>query len=77
MPSLKAADAATILLSAACSRNVPGSAGGDAEAVVVYTRNGWSQAERDRCYHMAKGSELMPYTLPANVTSVKTEKPFL
>ena len=43
----------------------------------MYIANGWSQAERDQYYHLAEGSELMPYKLVANLKSVKTGKPFL
>jgi hypothetical protein len=39
--------------------------------------NGWSGAERAEYYHLAEGSELMPYDLLANLKSVKTGKPFL
>ena len=44
---------------------------------MIYTANGWSQAERDRYYHLEEGSELMPYALLARLNSVKTGKPFL
>jgi len=47
-----------------------------AEAV-VWSQNGWSDAERAEFHHLAEGSELMPYALLANVVSVKTGKPFL
>ena len=39
--------------------------------------NGWSYAERTEFYHLPEGSELMPYAVLANITSVKTGKPFL
>jgi hypothetical protein len=49
MPSLKAADACdNPVVHRLLTEFFSGSAGGDAEAVVVHTRNGWSQAERDR-----------------------------
>ena len=48
-----------------------------AEASVLYLSNGWSAAERDQYYHLAEGSELMPYALLANVQSTVTGKPFL
>jgi mono/diheme cytochrome c family protein len=43
----------------------------------AWSQNGWSNAERAEYYHLAEGSELMPYALLANVVSVKTGKPFL
>ena len=46
-------------------------------AAVIYSANGWTQTERDQYYHLAEGSELMPYALLANLKSVKTGKPFL
>ena len=46
-------------------------------AAVIYSANGWTQAERDQYYHLAEGSELMPYALLANLKSAKTGKPFL
>ena len=39
--------------------------------------NGWNYAERAEYYHLPEGSELMPYVVLANITSVKTGKPFL
>ena len=39
---------------------------------IVYSANGWSQAERDQYYHLAEGSELIPYALLANLQSTKT-----
>jgi hypothetical protein len=47
------------------------------ETPVVYSANGWSAAQRAQFYHLAEGSELMPYAVLANVTSVATGKPFL
>ena len=47
------------------------------EAPIVYSSNGWSDAERAEFYHLPEGSELMPYALLANLMSVKTGKPFL
>jgi mono/diheme cytochrome c family protein len=44
---------------------------------ITYSSNGWSQAERDQYYHLAEGSELMPYALLANLQSTKTGAPFL
>jgi hypothetical protein len=61
---------------AACSRK--SSEHPAASAVeVVYSANGWSQAERDQYYHLAEGSELIPYALLVNLQSVKTNAPFL
>jgi hypothetical protein len=48
-----------------------------AEQAVIYSGNGWSQGERDEYYHLAEGSELMPYALLANLKSSVTGKPFL
>jgi mono/diheme cytochrome c family protein len=60
----------------ACSRK--GSEQPAASALdVIYSANGWSQAERDQYYHLAEGSELMPYALLANLQSTKTGAPFL
>jgi mono/diheme cytochrome c family protein len=44
---------------------------------VVWSQNGWSDAERTQYHHLAEGSEIMPYVLLANVVSLKTGKPFL
>jgi hypothetical protein len=44
---------------------------------VVWSQNGWSDAERAEYHHLAEGSELMWYELLANIVSVKTGKPFL
>jgi hypothetical protein len=43
----------------------------------VWSGNGWSAEERAQYYHLAEGSELMPYQLLANLISSKTGKPFL
>jgi mono/diheme cytochrome c family protein len=43
----------------------------------AWSANGWSGAERAEYYHLPEGSELMPYAIVANLTSVKTGKPFL
>jgi hypothetical protein len=44
---------------------------------VVWSQNGWSNAERAEYHHLPEGSELMPYVVLANLISVKTGKPFL
>jgi mono/diheme cytochrome c family protein len=68
--------AAASLCFAACSRK--GSDQPAAKAAdVIYSANGWTQAERDQYYHLAEGSELIPYTLLANLESSKTHAPFL
>jgi hypothetical protein len=67
---------AAVLSIAGCSRK-PAEAPPSVEANVVYSDNGWSQAERDQYYHLAEGSELMPYALIANLKSTTTGKPFL
>jgi mono/diheme cytochrome c family protein len=61
---------------AACSRK---SAEQPAASAVdlIYSDNGWSQAERDEYYHLAEGSELISYVLLANLQSTKTGAPFL
>jgi hypothetical protein len=64
------------ILIAACSRKYAEPPAGDG-ATLTYLANGWSQAERDRYYHLAEGSELMPYALLANLKSAATGKPFL
>src|SRR5258708_15472948 len=62
----------------ACSGNKPDEpASKSREAPIVYSSNGWSETERAEYYHLPEGSELMPYALLANLTSVKTGKPFL
>ena len=61
----------------ACARKGPPESARETNAAVIYAANGWSQPERDQYYHLAEGSELMPYTLLASLTSVKTGKPFL
>ncbi len=70
--------AAALVLLAGCGRKTPEQSTGASEiTAIAYSANGWSQAERDQYYHLAEGSELMPYALLANLTSVKTGKPFL
>ena len=66
-----------LLLTAACSSQKTAPSASKAAAPVVYSANGWSAAERAEFYHLAEGSELMPYALLANIVSVKTGKPFL
>jgi len=77
MPILRAMTvyAACIML-AGCSRKTAEDSSGK-ETEVIYVANGWSQAERDQYYHLAEGSELMPYALLANLESIKDGKPFL
>ena len=69
--------AAGFLFLTACTRKAPETSEEQSKAAVIYTSNGWSQAERDRYYHLPEGSELMPYMLLANLKSSKTGKPFL
>ncbi len=66
-----------LLLLAACSRKATEQPAASADNVIIYSANGWSQAERDQYYHLAEGSELMLYSLLANLQSIKTGKPFL
>src|SRR4051794_36087129 len=46
-------------------------------ADVLWSNNGWTEAERAEYHHLPEGSELMPYVLLANVVSVKTGRPFV
>ena len=70
--------AASLAFIMACSGNKPDEpAPKSPEAPIVYSSNGWSEAERAEYYHLPEGSELMPYALLVNLTSVKTGKPFL
>ena len=43
-------------------------------ATIVYSANGWTDAERAEYYHLPEGSELMPYALVANLKSIKTDR---
>src|SRR5260370_42082344 len=61
---------------AACSRKTSEQPAASAPDI-LYSANGWSPAERDQYYHLAEGSELIPYTLPANLPGTKTRAPFL
>jgi hypothetical protein len=67
---------AACILIPGCSRKAAEQPAG-AEAKVIYSANGWSQGEREEYYHLAEGSELMPYALLANLKSATTGKPFL
>jgi len=70
--------AASLMLLAACSSEKQTASKSDsAAAAVVYSANGWSGGERAEYYHLAEGSELMPYAVLANLASIKTGKPFL
>lgn len=69
--------ALALVLLAACGHKARQPSAEASEAAVIYSANGWSQAERDQYYHLAEGSELMPYALLANLKSIKTGKPFL
>jgi hypothetical protein len=69
--------ATALVLLAACTRKVQPESSADSQNAVIYSANGWSQGERDEYYHLAEGSELMPYALVASLKSVKTAKPFL
>src|SRR5690348_15042290 len=65
------------ILIAGCSRKTADQPPGGAQTELIYSQNGWTPAERAQYYHLAEGSELMPYALIANLTSSKTGKPFL
>ncbi|MGA8579822.1 MAG: hypothetical protein WB579_14135, partial [Bryobacteraceae bacterium] len=69
--------AVCFVLLAGCSRKPEPSPSVSPDSAVTYLPNGWSGAERAEYYHLAEGSELMPYALLANLKSVKTGKPFL
>jgi hypothetical protein len=77
LASRSALIAAALILLASCSRKAQQEATADSQYPILYNTNGWSQAERDEYYHLAEGSELMPYALLANLKSTKTGKPFL
>ncbi len=64
-------------LLACCSRKPPEPQAGAVKEEVTYSANGWTAGERAQYYHLAEGSELMPYALLANVRSTVTGKPFL
>jgi len=67
-----------LVLLAGCSRKPePPVSSLASESPAAYSANGWSGAERAEYYHLAEGSELLPYELLANLKSVKTGKPFL
>ena len=66
-----------LLLTAGCSRESRTPAPSNPVESFAYSANGWTNAERSEYYHLPEGSELMPYTLLANLVSVKTGKPFL
>lgn len=69
---------AALALLAACGRKAQQPSPEAAETTaIIYSANGWTQSERDQYYHLAEGSELMPYALLANLKSLKTDKPFL
>ena len=69
--------AVCFVLLAGCSRKPEPSPSVPPDSAVAYSANGWSGAERVEYYHLAEGSELMPYALLANLKSVKTGRPFL
>jgi hypothetical protein len=69
--------AAVLVLLAACGRKAQQQEAAESQHAIIYSPNGWTQGERDEYYHLAEGSELMPYALLANLKSVKTGKPFL
>jgi mono/diheme cytochrome c family protein len=77
MFALRSALLATVLLLLSCGSKSPQASDQKSQAAITYAANGWSQPERDQYYHLAEGSELMPYALLANLKSVRTGKPFL
>jgi cytochrome c2 len=75
-PRVRAA-ALCLSMLAGCSKKSPPPAYTVTETGVAYSANGWTAAERAEYYHLAEGSELVPYALLANLKSVMTGKPFL
>ena len=69
--------AAAFIYLAACGRKAGQQAEGNSPTATVYSANGWSQEERDQYYHLAEGSELMPFALLTNLKSSSSGKPFL
>lgn len=65
------------VLIAGCSRKAADRQSGGPPAELVYSQNGWTQGERAQYYHLAEGSELMPYALIANLKNSKTGKSFI
>jgi mono/diheme cytochrome c family protein len=74
---LRSALLAAVLMLFACGHKDHQPSRQNPEASIIYSANGWSQPERDQYYHLAEGSELMPYALLANLKSVRTGLPFL
>jgi hypothetical protein len=69
---------ALVLFIVSCSgKKANQQASNASEVAVAYLDNGWTGPERAEFYHLPEGSELMPYSLLANLTSAKTGKPFL
>jgi hypothetical protein len=77
LSSYARAAAVCLALLAGCSRKPEPPAYVAGEPGITYSVNGWTDAERAEFYHLAEGSELMPYLLVANLKSIKTGKPFL
>jgi len=70
--------AGSLILAGCTSKpSSPQSSPSASSEIVVWSQNGWSDAERAEYYHLAEGSELTSYELLANLVSVKTGKPFL
>jgi len=68
---------ALYVLIAGCSRKTSEQQSIGGEERLIYSENGWTSGERAQYYHLAEGSELMPYALLANLKSSSTGKPFL
>ncbi|HZT30802.1 MAG TPA: di-heme-cytochrome C peroxidase [Bryobacteraceae bacterium] len=79
MPSRRQAVAVFVgaLVAAGCSQKPPAPAPTELESPLSFSGNGWTPAEWAEYYHLPEGSELMPYSLLANLKSIKTGKPFL
>lgn len=77
LPILTAMAGSLILAGCASKPSAPQRPSSATTETVIWSQNGWSDAERAEYHHLAEGSELVPYVLLANVVSVKTGKPFL
>lgn len=76
-PGLLPALLAFGLVLSGCASKPPAPQASESAQPVAWVQNGWTGDERAEYHHLPEGSELMPYTLLANIVSVKTGKPFL
>jgi hypothetical protein len=77
MMSIRAAGALTLVLAlAACGGgDAPPATGG--EGTTITLESGLTAQERERFYHLAEGSEVLPYAWFRALHSVSTNRPFL